>query len=263
MSLLDRAIRSLNYSAVWRHSVRVGPDRLHAPSLDRLVYLWLHKLRYRRNGDLAFLRQCLRPGMHVVDVGANVGLYSHLFAWAVGPGGRVTAFEPDPVLCAAAETSIRANRLSNITVHRIALGDKPGCGHLNRGFFNSGDNRLMADGQGPVEANAIDAQVCALDDVLDDGPVDFVKIDVQGGEVNVLRGMAKTIEANPRLQLFVELWPFGLRAAGTSTQELFDLVAAYGFKADLVGHSGRSDTIDFEAMSKRMYWSTDIHASRR
>ena len=263
MSLLDRAIRSFNYSALWRHSVCVGPDRLHAPSLDRLVYLWLHKLRYRRNRDLEFFRQRLRPGMHVVDVGANVGLYSHLFARAVGGEGRVTAFEPDPVLFAAAAASIRANGLLNITVHPIAVGDKPGRGRLNRGFFNSGDNRLVAERQGPAAANAIDAQVCALDDLLDDGPVDFVKIDVQGGEVNVLRGMAKTIEANPRLQLFVELWPFGLRAAGTSTRELLDLVAAYGFKVDVCGHSGRPDTIDFEAMSKRMYWSTDIHASRR
>jgi hypothetical protein len=108
----------------------------------------------------------------------------------------------------------------------------------------------------------VEAQVATLDDVLDGVPVDFVKIDVQGGELSVLRGMKRTVQANPRLQLFVELWPFGLRAAGSSADELLALVAAYGFTVEILRRGGRTDPLDFQALSTREYWQTDVYAFR-
>jgi FkbM family methyltransferase len=262
MRLIARALRRANYWALWRHAVRVGPDRLNAPSLDRLVYLWMRKVGQARDADLAFLREHIRPGMHVVDVGANVGVHSHAFAHAVGPDGKVTAFEPDPVLFAAMSASLRTNQLRNVTAHQMALGDCPGSGQLNRGLLNSGDNRLVVVAGPSAGGDSVEAQIATLDDVLVGAPVDFVKIDVQGAELSVLRGMRKTVQANPRLQLYVELWPFGLRAAGSSADELLALVEAYGFKVEIRRRDGRTDPLDFQALSTREYWYTDVYAFR-
>jgi FkbM family methyltransferase len=262
MSLVARALRSMNHSALWRHAVSVGADRLYAPSLDRLIYLWMHKLRHSRNVDLAFLRERLRSGMHVVDVGANIGIHSHVFARAVGPSGKVTAFEPDPLLFGAMVSSIKANNLRNISIHQLALGDQSGCGRLKRGLFNSGDNRLSANALPTSADDSVEARIVTLDDVLDGEPVDFIKIDVQGAEVNVLRGMKQIVEANPRLQLFVELWPYGLRAMGSSAEELLALMADYGFTAEIQRRRSRSVAIDFRVVSEREFWYTDIYAFR-
>jgi len=261
-ALIARALRRVNYSALWRHTVRIGPDRLNAPSLDRLVYLWLHKLGRFRDADLAFLREHIRPGMHVVDVGANVGFYSHTFAHAVGKEGTVTAFEPDPVLFAAMSASLRTNQIRNVTAHQMALGDHAGSAHLNRGLLNSGDNRLVAAAEPSSRRDSVDAQLATLDDVLGGTAVDFIKIDVQGAEMGVLRGMKRTVQANSRLQLFVELWPFGLRSAGSSADELLALVRAYGFKVEILRRDGRTDPLDFQALSTRESWYTDFYAFR-
>jgi FkbM family methyltransferase len=261
MSRLARAVLALNRSALWKRRVRVGPHRLNAPSLDRLIYLWIQKLRYERNADLRLLRGCLRPGMHVVDIGANIGVYSSMFAHAVGVTGRVIAFEPDPLLFEALVANARANNLLHIVAYQMALGDKRGSGRLNRGLFNSGDNRLVAPGQ-HATGSAVDTQITTLDEFLDGAAVDFIKMDVQGWEVHALRGMEKTLADNPRLQLYVELWPYGLRLAGSSADELFALITRHGFTFQIKPGDRHPSALDLQTMARREYSFANIYAYR-
>src|SRR5258708_27788033 len=95
---LARLLSWFNLLPFWKRTVRVWGLELRSVSFDRLLYLFLHRLGWMGREEKAFLEQRIRPGMHVVDVGANLGLYTLLLSRLVGESGTVVAFEPDPEL---------------------------------------------------------------------------------------------------------------------------------------------------------------------
>jgi FkbM family methyltransferase len=258
--MLASAVTRFNRARLWHRRVRIGADTLHATSLDRLIYLWRWRWRESQGIESVFLRSLVHPGMHVVDAGANLGAYAHLFARCVGPSGRVTAFEPDPTLFAAIEKSARTNGLAQLQPHCLALGDHPGRARLNIGLLNSGDNRLAAPDD--ITEAGLEINVTTLDDFLDGAPVDFIKIDVQGWEEHALRGMTRTLAANPRLQLYLELWPHGLYRVGSSPESLLKMLTAAAFKFEIRPGNPAPASLDFAALARRKYWFADIHAWR-
>lgn len=147
----------------------------------------------------------LRPGMAVLDVGANIGAHTLAFAGAVGPSGEVTSIEPQRhcfhLLCA----NTVMNQHQNVNCIRAAAGDVPGScrvpvlnptKRLNFGAFDLS----MEAGEGLV---ADDVPIVTIDG-LNLGKCDFVKVDVEGHEVKVLRGAAETI-ARFRPVFYVEV----------------------------------------------------------
>jgi len=264
--MLASTLARLNHAAIWHRSLRVGQDRLRATSLDRLVYLCRWRWLESRNGELSFLRSLLRPGMQVVDAGANLGAYSHLFARSVGPQGRVIAFEPDPLLFAALVANAKINRLAQIQPHQLALGDRPGTGRLRSALLNSGDNRLSA---GVAGSKGIETKIVTLDEFLAGKPVDFIKLDIQGWELHALRGMVRTLAENPGVRLYLELWPYGLAQAGSSSDELLAFLTEHGFEFE--GRPGGSPQAPAALLKTsargarqagRASWFMDIHAWR-
>jgi FkbM family methyltransferase len=111
-------------------------------SFDRYLYLGLHRWRIMGRRDRKALMSLVRSGMRVVDVGANIGLYTLLFADLVGDGGRVFAFEPEPQLCELLRHNCMINSVQNVRIFECALGSVSGRSTLWRSAFNSGDNRL-------------------------------------------------------------------------------------------------------------------------
>jgi FkbM family methyltransferase len=253
-------VSRFNRASLWHRRVRIEADLLRATSFDRLVYLWRWRWLESRSAETAFIRSLLRPGMRVVDAGANLGAYAHLFARCVGPTGRVTAFEPDPTLFAALETNARNNQLPQLQAHRLALGAHAGRAKLNHGFFNSGDNRLAAPDV--TTGTGLEITVTTLDDFLDGTPVDFIKIDVQGWEEHALRGMVRTLAANPHVQLYLELWPHGLCNIGSSPASLLALLTEMGFQFEIRPGNQAPSSLDFAALARRYYWFADIYAWR-
>jgi FkbM family methyltransferase len=191
MSLMSFLYR-LNHARLWRRGVRVWGRRVRASSLDRLLCLWLHRTGAMGRAGRRLLEQRVRPGMQVVDVGANVGLYALLLAQLAGPGGHVFAFEPGPGLFRALKHNCRRGGLSNLTPLRLALGETAGRARLSCSAFNAGDNRLGGPGRHGAEV-----EVARLDDVLAGRRIDFIKMDVQGHELHVLRGMEEVLRASP------------------------------------------------------------------
>lgn len=221
------ALSRLNRSGVWRRRVRVGDDALRAPSLDRLVYLWLHRCGFMGAEEGRTLRRLVRPGAHVVDIGANVGLYTLLLSRLVGDEGRVFAYEPEPDLFAALRENCFANQVANVIPVNCALGEASGRVRFYRSVFNSGDNRLGGFGWA---AEAVEVEMARLDDVLSDARVDFIKMDVQGYEMRVLTGMQRLLAANPHLEIYFEFWPHGLTAAGSEPEGLLRHLHDRGFR---------------------------------
>jgi FkbM family methyltransferase len=227
-----RAILSrLNRAPFWRWaSLPVWEQRLVLPSADRLLYASLHLAGLMGRADRRFFENEIKPGMIVVDVGANIGLYALLFSHLVGARGKVLAFEPDPALFAALDRARQLNRRENLRVFPVALGAKAEKKMLEKSFFNSGDNRLSAatPGRAP-HGEPTEISVARGDDLLADEPlVDFIKIDVQGWELHALKGLRETIDRSPGIQIYLEFWPRGLRDSGASPEALFDFLNFHG-----------------------------------
>ena len=220
-------LAAINRSPLWRRRVRVGDAVFEASSLDRLVYLGLQKLGWMGASERAFFTRHIRPGMRVVEAGANLGVFTLLFSKLVGSEGKIFAFEPDSVLHAALLKNLERNAARNVVPIPRALGARTARLALKTYGLNSGDNRLCDD---PSETGAIPVEVVTMDEALAGERVDFVKLDVQGWELEALRGMSRILADNPGVRLFVEFWPYGLRRAGGNPLDLITFLQDNHFR---------------------------------
>lgn len=217
---------SFNGMGLWRREQAVWGKRMRAKTFDRSLYLWMHRRGFMGKAERGIMGRLIKPGMTVVDVGANVGLYTLNMASLVGPGGRVIAFEPDPDLAALLRDNCAANGASNVETHAVALGSAPDRLILHRLTLNSGENHLGSQGRTAFRT-PVEVEVAAFDKLLPGIRPDFVKVDVQGWELNVLRGMEGTLrESNARV--YLEFWPDGLKRAGSAPADLFSFIHGLG-----------------------------------
>lgn len=158
-----------------------------------------------------------------MDVGASVGDVTKDLAVIVGPSGRVIAIEPAP----ANAEKIRARKLANVEVVEAALGRVNDFTTLYLDQA-AGVHSLYAANRLKPEQSVGVLQM-KLDSVA---PKDlkFIKMDAQGSEFQILKGAKYTLERRP-LAIWFELWEMGLRNAGSSSQEVCDLLEKAGFTA--------------------------------
>jgi FkbM family methyltransferase len=224
--MISSLLYNLNHAALWRREINVWDRRMRAASLDRLLALGLHRLGWMGRDEAVLLRRLVRPGLHVVDVGANIGLYSLLLARLVGPTGSVLAFEPEPNLFAILRENCVSNNATNIVPFQCALGRMKGLASFHRSAFNSGNNRL---GHRSIGHDAVEVKVERFDDLQPDSKPDFVKIDVQGHELATLSGMERALSANQSVRILFEFAPAALRKAGTAPDLLLEFFRERGF----------------------------------
>jgi FkbM family methyltransferase len=131
----------------------------------------------------------------VYDIGANVGWHSLRLAKLVGPRGRVYSFEPTPRDQQLLELNLAVNGVAVVDIERIALSDEVGTAHFAT-FTSPGVNRI-AVGSVPDDAQIIDVETATLDAFVfdqDHPPPVFIKMDVEGGELEVLLGGERLFE---------------------------------------------------------------------
>lgn len=176
-----------------------------------------------------FLRRLMRPGDVFVDVGANVGYFVRFVAKFCQPSA-IHAFEPHP-------TSVQLLELNSwgikvpVTVWPIALGSGPGTVVVSTAQNNVGDTRVSAAAN-DVSATSV-AAIARMDEVLS-GRVDVVKIDVQGYESDVIRGMHRLWSQNSNVKLVIEFWPAALRQRGLSPESVLDEYRTAGFSVRML-----------------------------
>jgi hypothetical protein len=113
-----------------------------ACSRDRALNLLLHKIGIMGADEKNLFGKLIKPGMTVIDIGANQGLYSLLFSRLVSDSGRVFSFEPDPILFDALQRNIILNSAENIQAFPVALGSSEARMTLYSSLINSGDNQI-------------------------------------------------------------------------------------------------------------------------
>lgn len=181
-----------------------------------------HKLLYlegeRFVEERFLIKSLLKPGMTVVDVGANIGYYLMMFEQAVGKHGYVICIEPSEENLPELETNIKINGFGNVALHKVAIGMEEGSIGLRRGI-NSGIT--------PLDKGTYQVPLKRLDTLVT-GKVDFLKIDVEGYEGQVLQGAMDLLKRDLPT-LFLELHPHIIPEFNFSTRGIVDdLVAVYG-----------------------------------
>lgn len=170
--------------------------------------------------------ELVRPGMTVVDVGANVGYYTLLASRLVGPGGRVYSFEPVLSIFEVLLSNLRDNDCDNVTAELKAISDRSGDGRFLVDRYGTEGRLVAKGGHIVVECTTLDEYFGALGWPA----VDVVKMDIEGGEPAALSGMRELVQRSPRLHIILELnWP-ALRAAGWEHRELALLLYNLGFR---------------------------------
>lgn len=158
------------------------------------------------------IQDCCRPGMIVMDVGAHIGYFTILMGQSVGVYGRCISFEPLSENFESICLSVSKNRLRNICVEQMALG-----GQLGKTKFKINDNRTMGrlghlvPHQDEVSFSRFeDVPISTLDGYVSEHQVDkidFIKLDIEGGEWDFVKGAKSTISKN-RPVILVEVHTF-------------------------------------------------------
>ena len=158
------------------------------------------------------VKELVKEGDVCVDVGASIGYFSILFARLAGEKGKVYAIEPVQEQHPYFLDNVALNGFQNrINLYNCAAWDKE-------------ETKEMFSAALLKETNT-KVQCVPLDLILKDLPrVDFIKIDVDGSEIQALKGLEKTIAKNPNLRMIIEFYPAYLKSAGNNPEELMEIL---------------------------------------
>lgn len=234
---------------------RSGSD-LPSPRLRRVVdrVPFLDK-------ELFVLRDLVGQGGVVIDVGAAGGAHTFVAADLVGPDGRVLAVEARSGSARLLRGWRRVLRADHVTVVNAALGAAPGDlelrvplvptrSHADTGPGGGDDGTWLAR----LPARTATIGMTTLDHLVAThglARVDLVKIDVEGGEPDVLAGATATL-ADHRPALLVEVYEPFLRRTGRSADDVFDLLASAGYRPHRFGDDGL-EPVDGHAADEHNY----------
>jgi FkbM family methyltransferase len=230
---------------LWRGRRETVVDKRTGYQLDLDLSWWADRMTFflGRWYDLATqltVDRHVKLGDVVIDVGANRGMFALYAAKSVGPRGLVICFEPNPACIALLEQTIRANQITNIDIRNAGLADEPGVLDLIVPDVDSGMATFANYGP-EVGKIAIRCPVLVGDEALRDITPNFIKIDVEGFEPRVIKGLASTIRRHRPL-IYTEMVQSHLERAGSSAKELIDLLSAMRYIGYRVSHHSRRQT---------------------
>jgi FkbM family methyltransferase len=180
------------------------------------------------NTERSFVERYLRPGMIVLDIGAHHGYYTLLASRKVGAQGMVLSVEASPRERKKLRLHLRINRCKNVQVEDRALGETPGIAemYLVQGIETGCNSLQKPEGSQPTDL--VSVRVERLDLVLAEHRierVDFVKLDVEGAELSVLRGSTELLRSRPRPVILAEVQNIRTRPWGYPAREIIRLLA--------------------------------------
>jgi FkbM family methyltransferase len=192
--------------------------------------------------------QSLKPGMTVVDIGANYGYYTLLAAASAGPSGRVIAFEPEPKNLDILTRNVQLNSMEGrVKIFPCAVADAHGKAELYMSPWNSGMHSIYPTKQDRAPLSHITVETVALDDVID-GPIDFIKIDAEGSEPPIFKGMQKVLSRSPAVKILMEFNPGTLQSAGVNPAEFYKRLGEMGFQRRVLAKEGVLEEVQLDKL---------------
>lgn len=248
----EAAVRALAMSRFARYPIlfrdRHDLEYLLYPDQNAEVYL-ANDGNYEV-GETKFCLSQIQPGMIAFDVGANIGLYALLFAKCVGPAGRVHAFEPEPENFRRLTVNLAINRFENVTANpsavfassqAVTLNIYPDAFHS----WHSLGRPALPDPERPGEIVRPETQLIVPAVSLDDycaehgvERIDFLKIDVEGAELDVLRGARGLLARGAVGAIQFEVSLPQITSLGRAPGEVFDFLRGLGFRCHPIAKTG-------------------------
>jgi len=211
-------------------TVNVQGHKMYLPTMDNLGVISFDLIL---NGiwepiETNFFKREVKENDIVLDIGANIGYYTLLFARQVGTNGRVYAFEPEPNNFSLLAQNVAINKYKNVITIDKAVSNINGCQKLFLSASNIGDHRIYdsLDGRKYLEIDSI-----RLDDYFAnfEEEITVIKMDIQGAEYAALEGMQNLLKKNQKITLVTEFSPFHLKLAGLEPKLYLELIESLGF----------------------------------
>ena len=200
--------------------MKILPNNIAILENDTCLCKWIQsegRLDHDQN-SLPGILKLIRPGDTVVDVGAFIGDHTIAYARAVQEHGNVYAFEPNPAAFECLEHNMQL--FNSVICINKALGSEEGSATLNLDN-NVGASHLTAQ-QGPIKIGTLDIELAGK-------PVQFIKIDVEGFELQTLKGATNTITKFKPI-MYIEVNEGALNRQGTTGKELMDYIVSLGYR---------------------------------
>lgn len=201
-----------------------GVQLLIDPSVDKGVELSLFETGTYEKGTIQLLHEFLKPGSTFLDIGANIGLMSSIASKQVGERGKVFAVEANPKTQEILQHNLALNQCQNVGIFPLALGETQGTATLfeNWNVNRGGASLLSQDGESGVEV-----PVDTIDFLFQNDQIDLIKIDVEGFELEVLKGGIELLKKQQPV-LIIEVSEQRENTPGTTPEEIADFVRSLG-----------------------------------
>ena len=200
-----------------------------------------------------WVKNKIKNNDYVVDVGANIGYYTTLLAKSVGVNGKVYAFEPEPNNYSIVVKNVVANNFNNVHVFNNAVGKEKGILKLYKSkddYRNQGGNgmhrvypSIFCDEE-PIKVNVV-----KLDDIIDHD-VRFIKLDAEGSELDILKGMKKILNQEHLLML-LEYGPASIIEKGDNPYEIIQILKNAGLR---FYHEKNNNITEVDNLDKYIDW---------
>ena len=218
-------------------SVNLDGNNLFIDSNDKVAVETYLKSEYEP-GTTNFLKKILKKGMNVINIGANIGYFTLLAARAVGPEGRVFAFEPFPHTVELLKKNVLVNGFENVEIESKAVSNKTDFATLLTG--GSSLHNFISKKKFP-QLTEIKVPTITVDDYLKnkDVNIDLIFIDAEGQEPLIFEGMENTFQ-NKNLEIVFEYNPFTLNFSDINPDDLLDPILEMGFHMYMIDENTSS-----------------------
>lgn len=180
---------------------------------------------HEKNSTKQF-EKILRPGMKIVEVGANIGYFALIEAKLIREQGYIYAFEPSPYNLSFLKRNIKLNNYHNIEVFQKAIGAE----NTKSRFFIADKCNLSAFIKREGTVDNIDVEIIKLDDFLKNKKVDFIRMDIEGYEKEALKGLENTLSKKDAPKyLFIEIHSVFLHKKNSSAEEIIKYLEKSGY----------------------------------
>lgn len=215
-----------------------GFDLWINPVEDSGVERSIYETGTYERGTLHLMERMLVPGDTFVDIGANIGLMTVLAGKVVGPSGKAIAFEPNPSTRAILERNVSMSGLGQVRVMSVAVGAEKGRTIIYEG---EGDNRGRATlVKSESSGVAAEVEVMPLSDLFEpEERVDMVKMDIEGFELEALKGMHAFWRREDPPLLIVECSGQRTNSHGEGVDPIFAYLSGLGIYRFFLGRAGK------------------------
>ncbi len=201
--------------------------------------------------EIELLKKNIKKGDVVLDIGANIGFYTKILSNLVGETGKVYAFEPDKKNFNYLQQN--AGHLKNVLLINKAVSDKTGTITLYHSDLLNVDHKTYATEN---YTSKTEIECVAIDDIIPEHNVDFIKIDIQGYEYFAFQGMKEVLQKNQQLKIITEFYPFGIQESKITIADFLHTFQQHQFRINLY-NDGNLDLLTPEKAHQYAHFGKD------